>query len=60
MGGKTVGGAFAASVKPLVQHTKLAERQASALESVIRGRHIYKQIWRLLIGEILNLEREEG
>ena len=38
----------------------MAERQASTLESVIRGRHIYKQIWRPLIGEILTLEREKG
>ena len=38
----------------------MAERQASTLESVIRGRHIYKQIWRLLVGEILTLEREES
>ena len=32
---------------------------ASILESVIRGRHIYKQIWRPLVKEILTLEREE-
>jgi len=52
-----VGGAFAASVKPLVQH----EHQTSTnLESVTRGRHNYKQIWRPLVGEILTLEREEG
>ena len=39
----------------------MPERQASTLESVICGRHIYKQIWRLLIGEIiLTLEQEEG
>ena len=38
----------------------MAEHQASTLESVIRGRHIYKQIWRPLVGEILTLEREEG
>ena len=38
----------------------MAERQASTLESIIRGRHIYKQIWRPLVGEILTLEREEG
>ena len=37
----------------------MAERQASILESVIRGHHIYKQIWRPLVGEILTLEREE-
>ena len=55
MGGKIVGGAFAASIKP-----NMAGRQASILESVIRGHHIYKQIWRLLFGEILTLEREEG
>jgi len=50
-----VGGAFTASVKP-----NMAGRQASILESVIRGRYIYKQIWRLLFSEILTLEREEG
>ena len=38
----------------------MAERQASTLETVICGRHIYKQIWRPLVGEILTLEREEG
>ena len=38
----------------------MTERQASTLERVIRGRHTYKQIWRLLVGEILTLEREEG
>ena len=38
----------------------MAERQASIFESVIRGRHICKQIWRPLVGEILTLEREEG
>jgi len=38
----------------------MAERQASILESVIRGHHIYKQIWRPLVGEILTLERKEG
>ena len=39
----------------------MAEHQASTnLESVIRGRHNYKQIWQPLVGEILTLEREEG
>ena len=38
----------------------MGERQASTLESVIRGHHIYKQIWQSLVGEILTLEREEG
>ena len=38
----------------------MAERQASTLESIIHGQHIYKQIWRPLVGEILTLEREEG
>ena len=37
----------------------MAERQASTLESVIHGCHIYKQIWRPLVGEILTLEQEE-
>ena len=37
MGGKIVGGAFTASEKP-----NIAGRQASILESVIRGRHIYR------------------
>ena len=34
--------------------------KASTLESTIRGCHIYKQIRRLLVREILTLEREEG
>ena len=38
----------------------MAERQESILESVIRGRHIYKQIWRPLVGKILTFEHEEG
>ena len=38
----------------------MAECQASTLESIIRGHHIYKQIWWPLVGEILTLEREEG
>ena len=38
----------------------MAERQASTLESVIHGRHIYKQIWRPLVREILTLEQEES
>ena len=33
--------------------------KASTLESIIRGRHVYKQIWRPLGGEILTLELEE-
>ena len=57
MGEKIVGGVFAASQNHLLH---MAERQASILESIIRGRHICKQIWRLLLGEILTLEREEG
>ena len=35
----------------------MAER---TLESLNRGRHIYKQIWWPLVGEILTLEWEEG
>ena len=38
----------------------MVERQASTLQSVICGDHIYKQIWRLLVGEILILEWEKG
>ena len=34
----------------------MAELQASILESIIRGHHIYKQIWLLLVGEILTLK----
>ena len=52
-----MGSAFAASVKPFVQH---GECQASTLQSFIRGCHIYKQIWQPLVEEILTLEREEG
>ena len=55
MGVKIVGGAFAASPISLVQHGR-----ASTLESVIRGHHIYKHIWRPLVWEVLTLEREEG
>ena len=39
--------------------SNMAERQASTLESVIPGRHICKQIWQLLVREILTLKREE-
>ena len=56
MGGKIVGGVFAASQNHLLH---MAERQASTLKSIIRGCHIYKQIWRPLVREILILEREE-
>jgi len=38
----------------------MAEPQGSTLENVVRGRHIYKQIWWPLVGEILTLEKEEG
>ena len=38
----------------------MAECQASTLESVICGRHIDKQIWQPLVGQILTLEREKG
>ena len=50
-----MGGAFAASVK-----LNMAEHQASILESIIRGHHIYKQIWQPLVGEILTLEPQVG
>ena len=38
----------------------MAEHQASTLECIIHGGHIYMQIWRLVVWEILTLEREEG
>ena len=38
----------------------MAESEECTLESVIRGHHIYKWIWRPLVGEVLTLEREEG
>ena len=38
----------------------MAECQVSILESVIHGHHICKQICRLLVGEVLPLECEEG
>ena len=38
----------------------MAESEECTLESVIRGHHIYKRIWRLLVGKVLTLEREEG
>ena len=57
MGEKIVGGAFAASIN---LSFNMAECQASTFESVIRGRHIYEQIWRLLVGETLTLELEKG
>ena len=50
-----MGGAFAASVKPLVQHGRASSKYIGE-----RGRHIYKQIWWPLVGEISTLEREEG
>ena len=56
MGGKIVGGVFAASQNHLFN---IGERQASTLKSIIRGCHIYKQIWRPLVREILILEWEE-
>ena len=31
-----------------------------AMESVIRGHHIYKRIWQPILGEQLTLEREDG
>ena len=40
--------------------TSMAESEECTLESVIRGHHIYKRIWRSLVGEVLTLEREEG
>ena len=43
----------------LLRKTKHSRASSKYLESVIRGRHIYKQIWQLLVGEILTLEREE-
>ena len=49
-----MAGAFATSLFNMSDH------QASTLESVIRGHHIYEQIWRLLVGEIPTLEQEEG
>ena len=53
MGGKIVGSAFAASLFIMV------ERQRKYFESVICVCHIYKQIWKPLVGEILTLEQEE-
>ena len=44
------------SLLPKNRSFNMAERQASTLESLIRGSHIYKQIWRPLLGR----EREEG
>ena len=38
----------------------MAEQASTTLESVIRGHHIYKHLWRLLVGEMLTLEQEEG
>ena len=54
-----MGGAFAASVKPLIQHGRASGRYFEERHSW-RSRHIYKQIWRPLVEEILTLEREEG
>ena len=50
-----MGGAFTASIKLLVQHGRASSKYIGE-----RGRHIYKQIWRPLVGEISTLEREEG
>ena len=30
------------------------------LESVVRGHHVYKEVWTPLVGEELDLEREHG
>ena len=50
-----MGSAFAASVISLVRI------QASTFfRECYSWHHIYKQIWRLLVGEILTLELEEG
>ena len=38
----------------------MAESEECTLESVIRGHHIYKWIWRPLVGKALTLERKEG
>ena len=56
-GWKIVGDVFGVSIKPLVQHGKASNKYFG---EHIRGRHIYKQIWRPLVGEILTLEREKG
>ena len=45
------------SLLPLYRLFNMA-KQASTLESVIRGHHIYKQIWQSLVREILTLERD--
>ena len=58
LGGKIVGDAFADSVKPLVQHVRASSKYFGERHL---WPHIYKQIWRPLIGEIiLTLEQEEG
>ena len=53
-----MGGTFAASRKPLIQPWQSVKQVL--WRASIHGRHIYKQIWRPLVGEILTLEREEG
>ena len=44
----------------LLLYRSFSFKQVRSLESVIHGHHIYKQIWLLLVGEILTLELEEG
>ena len=53
-----MGGGFAGFRK--TARSNMAERQAGTLESVIPGRHICKQIWQPLVGEMLTLKQEEG
>ena len=48
------------SLIPLYCSFNIAELQASTSESVIHGHHIYKQIWWLLVREILTLKWEDA
>ena len=58
--------AFARGLKPHPSHlgVKMSDQSAVTtpclnLESVVRGHHVYKRVWRPAIGEQLKLIREE-
>ena len=57
MGVKIEGNAL---LLPLYCSFSIAAHQTSTLESVIHGHPIYKQIWWLLVWEVLTLEWEGG
>ena len=60
MGVKIVSGAFNRCFRLMYRLFNMAEGQASTLESIIHSYHIYKQIRRVLVREILTLDGKEG